>query len=135
MNFQEIDPWCDLYEHRLRRGDVVSISEFLRQNGLPKDASLVAELQKVESEYRQQRQVPRAGDGLRDTACHPTEAPSPDSVSATNAGDRPNETRIDGSGSWPLASRLTGFANQIFAQLKRIGFRWTRRKSSRDDRS
>ncbi len=52
MHISEIDRWCDNYEERLRAGDVLSVQEFIQANGLSQVAGLIAELERVEREYR-----------------------------------------------------------------------------------
>jgi hypothetical protein len=85
MKYQEIDPWCDLFERRLRRGDHVSIDDFLKQNHLPDDRSLVAELQKVESEYRPKQSLPDSSSDLAEAA-DIQRAPPPTSTVPSRAG-------------------------------------------------
>ncbi len=52
MKLVEIDHWCDCFEERVKRGDEVSVDEFLDQQRLPRHEELLIELRKVESEFR-----------------------------------------------------------------------------------
>lgn len=87
MKYREIDPWCDLFERRLRRGDQVSIDDFLKQNRLPGDDSLVIELQNVESEYRPRQPAPNCSIQLAETVDRPTD-PAPTNIVVPPAGSQ-----------------------------------------------
>ena len=57
MNIERIDHYCDLFEQALKRGSQLSIGEFLAEFDLPSDDRLLAELQKLEQEYRNGRRL------------------------------------------------------------------------------
>ena len=52
MRFVEIDHYCDEFERRLQAGEPVSLEQFLQEHQLAADARLVAELEKLQREYR-----------------------------------------------------------------------------------
>ncbi len=53
MNTEEIDKWCDLFEAQLQGNRELTVDQFLEEQGLSRDRSLVAELQRLVSDYSQ----------------------------------------------------------------------------------
>lgn len=52
MDLSEIDRLCDLFEHRLKAGEKLSVEGFVAQENLKMDEELLVELNKLSREYR-----------------------------------------------------------------------------------
>ncbi len=52
MNIEQIDAHCDLYEKQLKSGGQVTVEAFLKENRLPAESQLLAELHRLDEEYR-----------------------------------------------------------------------------------
>src|SRR5687767_12956455 len=52
MDLEQVDRICDLYEVQLKAGGAVSVGTFLEAQQLRPETQLVAELERLEREYR-----------------------------------------------------------------------------------
>ena len=53
MRIEEIDRYCDIFEERLRSGAQLAVEQFLKEQELPSNQTLLVELRKLEQEYAQ----------------------------------------------------------------------------------